>query len=550
MGFIRPATPGFLITLIATILLAIVSFSVPLIKSVYFLKANLAVEGTNGYITFGTMGYCMDISGTLSCSNATVGYDFNINALVGDNTSIQIPTLVVKWLTYALVLHIVAFGLAGIATIFGLLAHVREMSMTCFSSCISGFGATVALVAFIFDLAIFFVAKSRMNSVSGGSASIGNAVWLTLVSWILLFFSGCFYGIGRCCIKRRPKGAWGNNDRTGGNAYADQMRLDAVKAEADRKARQQQGEIGLPSFQEYDPSQPLKARISGENVYPDEEEAVPYRDNQSVSTAGRAGTGSYGSRPSLGGYAGGGYVQAPRGTRAVDEYNNTSPYPAPPRRKSSTLTQTTSSSVYPPTSAAHSMSPVNSYHPMPSAYPPAGPAAVAPMHNAAGAYYSDPYSPEAYGHVEGATCDGIFLFSHTIAARTPSQRRGAYNPWEPQQTHYQESPFNPDSYNATGVLAAASYAAHTPQPEHNYGAIGVPQPSDPYYTSNYQSSTNVPSSPPPTNHSAYAAPPSTGAVKGPRGPTPVVMSPPHEMYNDNPPTYEAGQSRAPVQWKS
>ncbi|KAG1757818.1 pali-domain-containing protein [Suillus lakei] len=520
MSFIRPATPGFLITLIATILLAVVSFSVPLIKSVYFLKASLAVEGTNGYITFGTLGYCSDISGNVSCSTATVGYELNINALVGDNTALQIPTVVVKWLTYALVLHIVALGLAGVAAIFGLLAHVREMAMTCFSSCISGFAATVALTAFIFDLRHLFC----------GSASIGNAVWLTLVAWILLFFSGCFYGVGRCCLRRRPKGAWGNNDRTGGD---ERMRLDAVKAEADRKARQQQGEIGLPSFQEYDPSQPLKARISGDNVFLDEEDGVPYRDNQSVSTAGRAGMGSYGRRPSANGYAGGGYVQAPRGTRAIDEYNNASPYGAPPRRQSSTLTQTTSSSAYPPTSTAHSMSPLNPY-------PPPGAAVTATVQNAPGAYYSDPYSPQAYGHVEGGS------------SRTPPQQHAAYNPWEPQQARYQEPSFNPDSYNATGVIAAASYAAaYNPQPhqpEQSYAAssTNVPQPSDPYYTSNYHSSGNVSSSPPPT--SAYAVP---SAVKGPRGPpTPVVMSPPSQMYNDNPPTYEDGPSRPPVQGKN
>lgn len=527
MGYIRPATPGFLITLVATILLAVVSFSVPLIKSVYFLKASLAAEGTNGYITFGTLGYCSDISGNVSCSSATVGYELNINALVGDNTALQIPTIVVKWLTYALVLHIVAFGLAGVATIFGLLAHIREMAMTCFSSCISGFAATVSLTAFIFDLAIFFVAKSRMNSVSGGSASIGNAVWLTLCAWILLFLSGCFYGIGRCCVRRRPKGAWGDNDRMGGNAHADQMRLDAVKAEADRKARQQQGEIGLPAFHEYDPSQPLKARISGDGVYLDEEDGVPYRDNQSVSTAGRAGMGSHGRRPSANGYAGGGYVQAPRGTRAIDEYNNASPYAAPPRRKSSTLTQTTSSSAYPPSSATHSMSPLNSF-----AVP--GAAITTPVQNASGAYYSDPYSPQAYGHVEGA--------------RTPPQQHAPYNPWEPQQA---QPSSNPDSYDASGLITAASYATaynsqppHQPEQSYAVGTTSVPQPSDPYYTSNY-----VRSSPPPTNFTAYAAP--SSAVKGPRGPpTPVVMSPPSQMYSDNPPTYEDGPSRTPMQWKS
>jgi len=321
--------------------------------------------------------------------------------LVGDNTSIQIPTVVVKWLTYCLVLHIVAFGLAGVAAVFGLLAHVREMSMTCFSSCISGFGAFVALAAFIFDIAIFFIAKSRMNSVSGGSASIGNAVWITLVAWILLFFSGCFYGIGRCCIKRRPKGTRDNVQPMGGNGYAEQMRLDAVKAEADRKARQQQGEIGLPAFDEYDPSQPLKARVSGDEVYLDEGDAVPYRDNQSVSSAGRAGMGSYGRRPSQGGYAGGGYVQAPRGTRAVDEYNNLSALPPQPRRNASSRTRTTSPSVYPPASTG-SMSPSNSHPPsIINTYPPA--AVATPVQSSSDAYYNDPYAPHAYGHVDVPT---------------------------------------------------------------------------------------------------------------------------------------------------
>ncbi|KAG2369560.1 SUR7/PalI family-domain-containing protein [Suillus spraguei] len=530
MSFIRPATPGFLITLTATILLAVVSFSVPLIKSVYFLKASLAVEDTNGYITFGTLGYCSDISGTVSCSSASVGYELNINALVGDNTSLQIPTVVVKWLTYALVLHIVAFSLAGVAALFGLLAHIREMAMTCFSSCISGFAAAVALTAFVFDLAIFFIAKSRMDSVSGGSASIGNAVWLTLAAWVLLFLSGCFYGVGRCCMRRRSK----DSDRMGGNAYPDQMRLDAVKAEADRKARQHQGEIGLPPFQEYDPSQPLKARISGDGVFLDEED-VPYRDNQSVSTAGNAGMGSYGRRPSANAYAGGGYVQAPRGTRAIDEYNNTSPYAAPPRRKSSTLTQTTSSSTYPLTSTTHSTSPLNSY-----AVP--GAAITTPVQNASGAHYSDPYSPQAYGHVESG-------FS-----RTPPQQHSTYNPWEPQQT---QPSFNPDSYNASGAIAAASYATtYNPQPPQHAqsyaaNATGAPQASDPYYTSDYHGVTNVSSSPPPMNTSAYVAPANTSGVKGPRGPpSPVVMSPPSQMYNDNPPTYEDGPSRTPVQWKN
>jgi hypothetical protein len=73
MGCIRPATPGFIATLAATALLAAVSFGVPWIKSVYFLKAT--VDGFDGSLTFGTLGYCLDNAGTLTCSKPSVGYE-------------------------------------------------------------------------------------------------------------------------------------------------------------------------------------------------------------------------------------------------------------------------------------------------------------------------------------------------------------------------------------------------------------------------------------------------------------------------------------------
>jgi hypothetical protein len=75
MGIIRPATPGFLITLVATVLLAVVSFCVPLLKSVYFLKATISVSGINGSITFGTLGYCLELSNGTTCSRPSVGYE-------------------------------------------------------------------------------------------------------------------------------------------------------------------------------------------------------------------------------------------------------------------------------------------------------------------------------------------------------------------------------------------------------------------------------------------------------------------------------------------
>lgn len=74
----KPATPGFIVTLIATILLAIVSFSVPWFKSIFFLKASLAVEGISGSVTFGVLGYCFQLNNGTTCSKASVGYQLGM----------------------------------------------------------------------------------------------------------------------------------------------------------------------------------------------------------------------------------------------------------------------------------------------------------------------------------------------------------------------------------------------------------------------------------------------------------------------------------------
>lgn len=420
--------------------------------------------------------------------------------------------------------------------------------MTCFSSCISGFAATVALVAFVFDIVIFFVAKSSMNSVEGGSASIGNAVWLTLVAWILLFFSGCFYTVGRCCIRRRSRDAWGGKVGTpiGANGYQpnEQMRLDAVKAEADRKARQAQPEVGLPAFHEYDPSQPLKGRVDGDEVYVEED--VPYRDNRSVSNASM---GTYG-RAAGRGYAGGGYMQAPLGTRAVDEYNNASSYPPGPQRRASNITTTTTPSMYPPSSS--------------TAIPPSIP--VAAMYGPSDNQYNqDPYGPQAYGHNTG--CKSSFPSLCAVFQVFPDDPNT-------QQSHAPYDPygaFSPDTYNPAAAMVDNPQSPYgvpynaprspTLRPEHGYalggaayGATTAPvndSYNDPYY-GHYQAPSNP--TPPPMSRSPLAidtqvtgAPTSVSPVKGPRGPknTIVMAPPPNPRYTDSPPMYDSG---APGRW--
>ncbi|KAI0778309.1 SUR7/PalI family-domain-containing protein [Trametes elegans] len=581
MGLLRPATPGFLVTLIATALLAVVSFNVPILKSVYFLKASVAIGGSTESVVFGTLGYCLTLPNGTTCSKPSVGYQLDVNALLGDNTAIQIPEVLVKWVTYALVLHIVALVLAGISAIFGLLAHVREMSMAYCSTCVSGFSATVALTAFIFDLVLFFLTKSRVNKVSGGHAEIGISIWLTLAAFLLLFFAGCFYGLGRCCIRRRPKGFDREARPAPDNNYSEQMRLEAVKAEADRKARQAAGktEVGLPAFQEYE-RQPLTSK-NDEQYIEEGDQVLPYHSQQPSGGAGvGAGTASYTrqrseSQPQ---YAGG-YAQATPGTRAVDAYYNApsqgqSGYPSPARQDSQ-----------------HTQAPSGYSDPY------SLPAGAAPAVAAGASYLSTPYGQ--YGHQQqtaaasyGHPARGTSYHSAVSHQQYPSDyhNTAVSDPFAAQPPMPQAS-FNPDTYNATAYMHSPGpsspppsggsgtnpYRAQDPYvpplapPDRNYtlggGGYGSnvvpatdmsaypqyggpsPAPSAP---SVYSHSTAYTSAPPPINTAVAPLMPQPTSPRGPRGaPTTMaghIVESPVEEHEDAPPMYDAATAQPPGQW--
>ncbi|KAJ7110382.1 SUR7/PalI family-domain-containing protein [Mycena crocata] len=542
MGCIRPATPGFVLTTLATALLAVVSFCVPYFKSVYFLKAVISSSGVTGTITFGTLGYCVELPGNTTCSSPTVGYELDINSLVGNKLPIEIPNVVVKWLTYVLVLHIVALALAAGSAVFGLLAHVREMSMTCCSTCVSGFAAAVALLAFIFDLALFFIAKSRINSV--GTASIGNAIWLTLAAWVLLFFSGCFYTLGRCCISKRSKrGDWDKRQEAPlPNSAGEQMRLDAVKAEADRKARQKATEGGLPAFHE---SQPLTtaAYDDGSTVYTDKPQHTP-----------------------------GGYMQAPPGSRAVDQYYNEGPsagynntaYPPSPQRQYAPSTyapstysynapQSQQPTAYPPQQyhstppLQHATSPpLQAMAPLPhqryqSTPPPqqmlSPPQQYAPLGAQAPSQQPNPYLDPAYLGASGHAARGT---SYHSAATHHAGEYSQYDPYDsgaqtgteyytPQgQSQYTQSQYTPHA-QADYTTRGDGYGANNVPPIDTGGYF--PQPG-----TSAQNQASGSTSPGPTS-------------PGPKGPRNHRQSL-HTMNADeeSPPQYEAGSEHIPGAW--
>jgi hypothetical protein len=154
------------------------------------------------------------------------------------------------------------------------------------------------------------------------------------------FFSGCFYALGRCCSSGRTSRGPHKSERyaPSGNptnnpnpfAHEEAMRLQAIKAEEDRKAFAKVSEGGLPSFYEHTKAkpaelQPLTARVDGDEVYVDDPNVPHLHQNQQPQYAG-------------------GYVPGAPGQRTIDQYNE-----GPRRQASAISTQTNQApNTYPP----------------------------------------------------------------------------------------------------------------------------------------------------------------------------------------------------------
>jgi len=185
------------------ILLILSTITAPLNKSFYLLKFDTYDSGATkptGRIEFGSFGYCvLTYSSTVlgvfstpqqvSCSGSTLGYKFDSILLSLPNFS-NAANVIPKNLTYALILHPVSMALSILALLSFLAVYVRP-TRTWYMSAI-GFGWTAtaaAFSAFIVDYSLYMVSKSRVKKDTGNQQGIevGNAVWFTMVAWILLF---------------------------------------------------------------------------------------------------------------------------------------------------------------------------------------------------------------------------------------------------------------------------------------------------------------------------------------------------------------------------
>ncbi|MBW0516894.1 hypothetical protein O181_056609 [Austropuccinia psidii MF-1] len=214
MPLIGPNTLGTLIILLATILLIIVNTSAVYSQGIFFLEAKVSSGVSSldqsGTLKMGVFGYCvLNQNGIEFCSKPSIGYALDPNALL---SLPHLPDLLkpssslIETLTKALAVHGIAGALTILALISALVSHIEEFSKTCWTSCLASLAATSTLIALIFDFILFSIIRSRINATQSNntSATFGVALWLTLIAWICLAFSGCFFCAGRCLCSFIP----------------------------------------------------------------------------------------------------------------------------------------------------------------------------------------------------------------------------------------------------------------------------------------------------------------------------------------------------------
>jgi mannose/fructose/N-acetylgalactosamine-specific phosphotransferase system component IIC len=91
-----------------------------------------------------------------------------------------------------MILHPIAAVFGVVSTLFGMLAHMSSWGHTKLTTCFASFAATFSLLAFIFDIVVFYIAKKRIESSDvGGSAELGNVRLSSPSSFLSLLTSPC-----------------------------------------------------------------------------------------------------------------------------------------------------------------------------------------------------------------------------------------------------------------------------------------------------------------------------------------------------------------------
>ncbi|KAF9644635.1 pali-domain-containing protein [Thelephora ganbajun] len=198
--------PGALLLFAATVLLIITSVSLPYLPAIDFVRShvesgNIRVANAQGnamspsisQLKFGLWSYCTieSPSGHRSCS--TTGYAYSVR--IRNNGSAGSVTIASSW-TRGLAVHPVAAGVSFIAFLLSFSTHT---TVTLLASLASFLAASLTLIAFAVDIALFAFVKQEVGTLKNSHfvTNPAPAFWMTFASFILLLLAGGTIWFGR-----------------------------------------------------------------------------------------------------------------------------------------------------------------------------------------------------------------------------------------------------------------------------------------------------------------------------------------------------------------
>ncbi|EMR63686.1 putative ph-response regulator protein [Eutypa lata UCREL1] len=218
-GFIHHI--GSFLLLVATVLLIVTSISAPTVHNLSMLR--IEIDGSvanrdNPVITLGTFGWCVQntmASGEDNCSRAKVGYDPTaiVEEVLDPSDGVDFSDYASdssRALTYVMVLHPVAAGLAFISFLLALGAGIVGSLLAALVALLTFLVTLVALVCDFVGLALVRHAVNDANNNSNNSSSssdrtisamYGSAAW-TLLAAAICVFLGMLVVFFTCCSAR------------------------------------------------------------------------------------------------------------------------------------------------------------------------------------------------------------------------------------------------------------------------------------------------------------------------------------------------------------
>ena len=206
--------------LIASILLLVTTISAPVIGDIAILKVMLTNQSAlrNSSVTFGTFGHCvLDVAPAATdqdyCYPKSVGYSpATVMAQIDGTGFSEAASASADGLTYAMILHPIACGIAFIAFLLSIGAGVVGSLL---GAIVAALAWVITLVAMAIDFSLFGIIKDHVNGDGSGSHAYYSVGMWTILAAMILLFLGMFIVLFTCFSARKERKRGGNYKNRG-----------------------------------------------------------------------------------------------------------------------------------------------------------------------------------------------------------------------------------------------------------------------------------------------------------------------------------------------